>query len=550
MMNKEEMIPGKKFPPAQGGLPPQMPESETPAVDAMENRTVTTEDPTYQKLAQAGRFGDTEMAHTTPGEVIIPLDIQDEELMAFLQKKFGQYGIPMDRYTVQDESGGGNPETGENEYFSFGSIIKSLVPAAASMIPGVGAIAGPVAGALMSGMGGSSSGGGGSMAAGGYSSPNALADLPSAVQSEVMAPKKNPFRDTTQLTVSDETMTPNTFKTPPLSQDADSNAVNPATGMREYAGSCNPGTGMKEYFSFAPKNTDLKIKPSEGGVFGNPQRPTGTPPSLSNVIGNSLRGNSGQRGNIPPMARTKGNNAGIPPMRGTPSMNPRTNRPEFAGVAASSPVTVPGFRGQAAPVLSGTYDNNYVKTGAVDLTPFSNSGTPRVRGVNASTYAATIPPEAPATTPETPAVKQETTATGTQTNSTPAATSPYVDEQYFGEGRNQREKDIQGLGYSGPFGKGVADAWLSNKYGTTNLDQVPRASTQTTTNNQQQTPDPFQGSMDKLNALISQYLNLSAPKTETPTTTSQAVQPQSSLSPYRPPRLRSRRYRSTLAANF
>lgn len=48
----------------------------------------------------------------------------------------------------------------------------------------------------------------------------------------------------------------------------------------------------------------------------------------------------------------------------------------------------------------------------------------------------------------------------------------YVDEAYTGTGRNQRELDIQGLGYSGPFGRGAADQWLQNRYGSTDIGTI------------------------------------------------------------------------------
>ena len=78
-------------------------------------------------------------------------------------------------------------------------------------------------------------------------------------------------------------------------------------------------------------------------------------------------------------------------------------------------------------------------------------------------------------------------------------------------------------------------------------------STQTTANNTTAAaaPNPFQESMDKLNALIEKYLNptVAATPTPTPAQSTGGATP-SGLSPYRPPRFRSRKYTGTYASNF
>lgn len=46
---------------------------------------------------------------------------------------------------------------------------------------------------------------------------------------------------------------------------------------------------------------------------------------------------------------------------------------------------------------------------------------------------------------------------------------------YSGAGRNEREMGIRNLGYTGTFGQGAADNWLTQNYGTTDLSKVNSA---------------------------------------------------------------------------
>lgn len=518
--------------------PPSLPQAANavPEIELEVNtggdRTITEENPAIKKLARAGRFGDTQMAHTTPGEIILPLDIQDEELMNFVAQKFEEYGIPMNKYVVQDE--GTNPETGEAEYFSLGGLFKSILPAAASMIPGVGQIAGPVVGALMSGSGGSSGGAASNGASGGTTAN--LAALPQAAQADIARKKTNPFsRPITQLTV-DTVSTPTQYSTPPLSQDVERDML-----------SENPQTGMREYFS----TTDQRPTVLGTDMRASREVPRRVNQGLGDVIRGAFKGGSNGKTPPTPSQTRKGSGGGIPPMKRSsgPSFNPRTGKPEYAGAAAASPTMI-GVKGQPAPTAGGTYNTNFVKTGAVDLTPFTNSGVPRVKGANNSTVS--VPAVAETKPTETPVAETNPTVE-TQTATTPAtktAAPSYADEQYFGTGRNQRELDIQGLGYTGPFGRGVADAWLNSKYGTTDLNQIPRTSTKTAENNVAAV-DPYKESLDRLQAMIDKYLSASQTTTNPQNAAATSVAPAASaLSPYRPPRFRSRRFRGTYAPNF
>jgi hypothetical protein len=122
-----------------------------------------------QQAADAGRGGDTIMAHMTLGEVVIPKPMMDDpEVMQTIQAIFQAYGENMGEYTVGDPANKINPETGLPEFGFFSNIFKSVkkifkkvapiaLPILGAMIPGVGPVLGA---ALGGGLGGAISGGG------------------------------------------------------------------------------------------------------------------------------------------------------------------------------------------------------------------------------------------------------------------------------------------------------------------------------------------------------------------------------------------------------
>ena len=85
-----------------------------------------------KKLAAHGRNGDTEIAHVTPGEVVVPLPVQTPEVRKTLEDAFAGVGSSMDRYTVGNSEQRINPDTGEPEFFFkkiFSGIKKIAGPA-------------------------------------------------------------------------------------------------------------------------------------------------------------------------------------------------------------------------------------------------------------------------------------------------------------------------------------------------------------------------------------------------------------------------------------
>jgi hypothetical protein len=74
---------------------------------------------------EAGRGGDTMLAHLTPGELVIPSELaQDPEFQAMVQPMFEENGVSMEQYTVGAEANSINPETGYPEFGFFSKITK------------------------------------------------------------------------------------------------------------------------------------------------------------------------------------------------------------------------------------------------------------------------------------------------------------------------------------------------------------------------------------------------------------------------------------------
>ncbi|MDX2143014.1 MAG: hypothetical protein SFV19_06645 [Rhodospirillaceae bacterium] len=67
-------------------------------------------------LALQGRGGDTEIAHVTPGEVVIPRNLQTPAVMRTLAAAAARAGIDPRRYTVGHRANSVNPRTGKPEF--------------------------------------------------------------------------------------------------------------------------------------------------------------------------------------------------------------------------------------------------------------------------------------------------------------------------------------------------------------------------------------------------------------------------------------------------
>ena len=75
--------------------------------------------------ARKGRFGDTTLAHVTPGErVIPPRELFPEEVNDQIDASLEALGLNPDRYEVGSDASSINPETGLPEY-QLGNVIAS-----------------------------------------------------------------------------------------------------------------------------------------------------------------------------------------------------------------------------------------------------------------------------------------------------------------------------------------------------------------------------------------------------------------------------------------
>ena len=74
-----------------------------------------------ERLAAAGRRGDTEVGHLTRGELVVPCGLlRDRNLRSNLAHAFKRAGLPMGRYEVGGRDDSINPRTGMREFYGGG----------------------------------------------------------------------------------------------------------------------------------------------------------------------------------------------------------------------------------------------------------------------------------------------------------------------------------------------------------------------------------------------------------------------------------------------
>jgi len=86
-----------------------------------------------QNMAGYGRNGDTEMAHLTPGETVVPRQVlqQNPQVARGLGRAFQDAGADPRRYVVGSGQNSVNPMTGKREFF-FDKILPFLTKAASN----------------------------------------------------------------------------------------------------------------------------------------------------------------------------------------------------------------------------------------------------------------------------------------------------------------------------------------------------------------------------------------------------------------------------------
>ncbi|CAM6001447.1 unnamed protein product [Sphagnum balticum] len=91
----------------------------------------TPPDPSKLKLtsaewAQLGRFGDTIIAHLTPGEIAVPPQVQTPQLMRELDKAFRRAKVSVPQFTAGSPKSSTNPKSGLPEYNWLASVLPLL----------------------------------------------------------------------------------------------------------------------------------------------------------------------------------------------------------------------------------------------------------------------------------------------------------------------------------------------------------------------------------------------------------------------------------------
>lgn len=137
-----QMPPGA--PPAPPGMPPQPPQSGGAAPRF-----------TPEELAALGRFGDTIVAHLTPGEVTVPLPLQTPKVLATIKKAAEDKGADPQKLVAGAPESTINPQTGLAEYnFMSAFLPMALGLAGAAAAPFTGGASLGLSSAAMAGIGG------------------------------------------------------------------------------------------------------------------------------------------------------------------------------------------------------------------------------------------------------------------------------------------------------------------------------------------------------------------------------------------------------------
>jgi hypothetical protein len=263
------------------------------------NITATTAE--AKKKKASGRYGDTEMAHVTEGEIVLPLDVQDDMLMNDVRAAFKRNDIPLERYVVKGTDGTAkhesanyekmegsdddemmqiNPETGEEEFF-LKKLFKKVVPIAAEVVgssfgvPGVGSAIGS---AIVGGDGSAQAATGGGTAqaasAGGASKTLLPAPVEAANQNQVSTSVGGGGMKISQLTPVDvgvtggvatgDRMSPIGYQQAGLSQDDMTQEL--LQKLKILAGNRNPQTGGQEFYGEANLNAQLLKEIQQGDI--------------------------------------------------------------------------------------------------------------------------------------------------------------------------------------------------------------------------------------------------------------------------------------------
>ena len=130
--------PGQTPPGGGGGIPPQIMQMLMQAIQQQKQQAP-------QQLAAQGRGGDSMIAHLTPGEIMVPPEVQTPKVLATLKKDFHKHGVSPQQFTAGSPASSTNPKTGVPEY----NFMSAFLPAAMGV---AGAVAAPFTGGASLGL--------------------------------------------------------------------------------------------------------------------------------------------------------------------------------------------------------------------------------------------------------------------------------------------------------------------------------------------------------------------------------------------------------------
>lgn len=137
---------------AQVAMPPQGPPAMQGHAPPQQGKFTPAE------LAALGRFGDSIVAHLTPGEIAVPPEVQSPKVLATLKTAFKKEGAPLENFVAGSPQSSINPQTGMPEYNFLASILPMALGLAGSavfpaMAPAMAAASPMAASALGGGIG-------------------------------------------------------------------------------------------------------------------------------------------------------------------------------------------------------------------------------------------------------------------------------------------------------------------------------------------------------------------------------------------------------------
>ena len=113
---------GRRLNDKPGGPKPETYWSEQFADEELRHRVAAAREevPEARELAAMGRGGDTEIAHLTLGEIVLPSILQTPEVMNALLVAAAYAGVPLDRFRLGMPQNSINPDTGMMEFMQSG----------------------------------------------------------------------------------------------------------------------------------------------------------------------------------------------------------------------------------------------------------------------------------------------------------------------------------------------------------------------------------------------------------------------------------------------